>query len=229
MNKNLQIAIDGPVASGKGDIAARLAKKFGLVNIYTGAMYRMLALACLEAGVSLKDSEAVMGILSKITLDLGKPVAGSSYSYSAWLNGRDVTERIIHQDAAMGASDVSKIPQVRAFMVIKQQAMAKNRSVVMEGRDIGLRVLPKAHLKIFLTASVEERARRRQFDWQAKGYKKTLAETLEDTKNRDLQDTTRATDPLTKVADAWEIDTTELKQEEVVSRIEGELKRRGLI
>ena len=225
----IQIAIDGPVAAGKGDIAARLAKELHLAYIYTGAMYRMLALACIEQGKSAKDKEFVISLLDIVDIDLSEPEPDSGYAYRAMLDGRDVSDRIVQQDVAMGASDLSIFPEVRVFMVRKQQELAIGKRVVMEGRDIGLRVLPEAQLKIYLTASVNERALRRWKQFQSKGIDKSLEEVIEDTKRRDEQDMKRATDPLQKLDDAWELDTTGLSQEEVVGRIKDELIRRGLL
>ena len=225
----LQIAIDGPVASGKGDISARLAKELGLVYVYTGAMYRTLALACLENNVPLKDEGKVLELLAKINVDLVDPDKTSEYSYKALLDGRDVTERITHPDTSMGASDVSTLPHVRVEMVKRQQKIAQNKRVVMEGRDIGLRVLPNARLKIYLTASLSERAKRRQLQWESKGIKKTFGEVLKETRERDRQDMERSIDPLQKLPDAWELDTTRLKQEQVVTKIKEELVHRHLL
>lgn len=225
----LQIAIDGPVASGKGDIAARLAEKFGLLYIYTGAMYRALALSCIRAQISCKDEKNVLLQLATHEITMRVPDIHSSYSYCVLLGGEDVTERITHQDTAQGASDVGSIAAVRTQMVAKQQKIAENNRVVMEGRDIALRVLPHAQLKIYLTASVEARAKRRYNDWVHKGIRKSYEETLEDTKIRDLQDMTRVADPLQKVDGAWELDTTEMTQDMVVEAIEKELLRRDLL
>jgi CMP/dCMP kinase len=221
MNEPLHIAIDGPVASGKGDIASRLAQKLHLLYIYTGSMYRALALACINAGVPCHDESRVMGVLKTISIDVTPN--------TILLNGKDVRVRIMKQDVAQGASDVGVFASVRQWMVARQQEMAKGKRVVMEGRDIGLRVLPDAQLKIFLTASVEVRARRRFLQWQEKGIQKTFEETVSDTKMRDLQDTTRSVDPLQKLAGAWELDTTEMSQEEVVAVIIAELKKRKLV
>ncbi|MEK7543473.1 MAG: (d)CMP kinase [Patescibacteria group bacterium] len=229
MNTPLQIAIDGPVASGKGDIAGRLAKELQLTYIYTGAMYRMLALACIEAGISTKDIDSVCKKLQQIIISLMPPSSTSIHPFVAVLNDSDVTERIFKQDVAIGSSDVGTIPQVRQWMVARQQDMAHGKSVVMEGRDIGLRVLPNAQLKIYLTASLEERAHRRWLQFDAKGIKKTHEEVLSDTKLRDHQDTTRVTDPLQKLPDAWELDTTGMNQEDVVARIKEELIKRNLL
>lgn len=225
----LQIAIDGPVASGKGDISARLAKTFGLVYIYTGAMYRALALACIEQKISLKDKAEVLRELSEINIDLVDPDTGSDYAFKVLLDGKDVTERISHPDVSMGASDVGTIPEVRVLMVERQKKIAEGKRVVMEGRDIGLRVLPNAQLKIYLNASLEERAKRRQLQWAGKGINKTYQEVLLDTKERDKQDMGRSADPLQKLPDAWELDTTGLTQNEVVEKIKHELMRRQLL
>lgn len=224
----LQIAIDGPVAAGKGDIAARLAQSLHLVYIYTGAMYRVLALACLREGVSFKDNKKVLEVLSKVAIDFGEVDSSSKRTFTVLLSGEDVTDEILEQRVAMGASDVSLIPEVRKIMVARQQEIARGKRVVMEGRDIGLRVLPDAQLKIYLTASVEERAHRRFLQWQEKNLNKSFEETLEDTKARDLQDMSRKTDPLMKLPDAWEFDTTGLSQEQVVERIINEVNKRKL-
>ncbi len=225
----LQIAIDGPVASGKGDIAARLAKELNLLYIYTGAMYRALALACIQTGISCKDAVAVKNILRTVRIDIVQPNPTDEYPYKIVLNGNDITVRITKQDAAQGASDVGTLPFVRQWMVAGQQMLADGKAVVMEGRDIGLRVLPHASLKIYLTASQEERAKRRFREWQQRGIIKTFEETLKDTKARDLQDTTREVDPLQKLPDAWELDCTNLTQIQVVDTIKRELKKRNLL
>ncbi len=227
--KSLQIAIDGPVAAGKGDIAARLAKELHLLYIYTGAMYRMLALACIHEQVSLKDENTIMAVLGKSTIELVRPKKGSTATFIAKLNGKDVTERIMEPDAASGASDVSVFPRVRAVMVARQREMAKGQPVVMEGRDIGLRVLPNAQLKVYLTATLEERARRRYEQWKQKGIDHPIKQVIEETRLRDKQDSERATDPLQKLPDSWVLDSTDLSQEEVVDAIVGELRKRRLL
>ena len=225
----LQIAIDGPVAAGKGDVASRLAKKLHLTYIYTGAMYRMLALACINNTIVSKDHDQVLNLLTNISMDLAPPDISSQWPCRALLNGQDVTERIFSQDVAIGASDVGVIPEVRKIMVTLQQNMVQGKSVVMEGRDIGSRVLPKAQLKIFLTADLEERAKRRYLQWKQNGIDKSFTETLTDTKMRDFQDVTRKTDPLQKMPDAWELDTTNKTQDQVVDAIINELKKRQLV
>lgn len=229
MKRPLHIAIDGPVASGKGDIASRLASKLHLLYIYTGAMYRALALACINRRVSCKDEERVIEIFNMLSIDIAAPNVGSKYPYAVLLDGIDVSERINKQDTAQGASDVGIFASVRRRMVKRQQEMAKGKRVVMEGRDIGLRVLPDAQLKIYLTASVEVRARRRYLQWREKGIQKTFEETLADTEVRDLQDISRSVDPLQKLPDAWELDTTSLTQGEVVAVIMDKLKEKKLV
>lgn len=225
----LQIAIDGPVAAGKGDIAARLAKKLHLLYIYTGAMYRMLALACIQDGVSFRDEDGVFHVLEKSSIELVRPEKGSKEAFIAKLNGMDVTERIMEPDTANGASDVSVFPKVRKVMVSRQQKLADDQPVVMEGRDIGLRVLPDAQLKVFLTASLEERANRRFKQWKKKGIQISISQVIEETKSRDTQDSERVTDPLQKLPDSWVLDSTKLSQEQVVAAIVLELKKRRLV
>ncbi len=229
MSLPLQIAIDGPVAAGKGDIAARLAKDLHLTYIYTGAMYRMLALACIEKHIPLDDTKRILSRLDEIIIDLVEPNADSPYAYRALLNGRDVSERITRHDTAMGAAAVSSIPEVRTFMVKRQQELADGKPAVLEGRDIGLRVLPNAQLKIHLTASLEERSKRRWLQWKEKGIEKSLPEVIEDTMVRDTKDMTRQTDPLQKLPDAWELDTTNMTQELVIEEIKKELRKRNLL
>ena len=225
----LQIAIDGPVGAGKGDIADRIAKKFSLLYINTGAMYRMLALSCIEKGVDRKNEKEVLKLLQKTKIDLRPPKEGSDKTFIGLLDNRDVTDRLLDPDVSQGSSDVATLPEVRKHMVEMQKNMAKGKRVVMEGRDISLRVLPEAQLKIYLTASLRERAERRQKQWLLKGITKTPDEVVEETRIRDKQDMERQTDPLQKLPDAWELDTTGMTQDEVIEEIGRELKRRNLI
>ncbi len=225
--QTLQIASDGPVAAGKGDIAARLARELGLMHVYTGGFYRSLAFACNEQKVSTKDIPNVLNVLHNITIEQVKPDPGAELLYKFLVNGKDVTKEIFSQD--LGASDVAVIPEVRQFMVKRQQEISLGKPVVMEGRDIGLRVLPDAPLKIYLTASAEERARRRWKQMQTKGITRPFEEVLEETKLRDSQDMNRKTDPLKKLPDAWELDTTGMTQDQVVEAIKTELLHRNLL
>lgn len=228
MDNPIQIAIDGEVGSGKSDISNRLAKKLGMTYLYTGAMYRSLALACTREGIAFNDTGKVISLLNKYTFDLRPPSQKSTRGFSAVLNDEDVTNKLFSPLIDQGSSDVSTIPDVRKFMVTRQQEMAKGKSVVMEGRDIGLRVLPHAQLKIYLTASVEERARRRWKQNIKQHIHQSLDRVLEETQKRDKQDKTRIADPLTKVPDAWVLDTTGMSQEQVVAAIIKELKNRNV-
>ncbi|MFZ5845337.1 MAG: (d)CMP kinase [Patescibacteria group bacterium] len=229
MKKYLQIAIDGPVASGTSTVARLLAREMRITYINTGAMYRALTLACLRAGTGNSKIDRVVDLLKKTTITVEPPASHNHHAFIVRLNGEDVTDLIHAPGVSRETPKVAAIPQVRRIMVARQQELAHHRSVVMEGRDIGLRVLPGADLKIYLTASVAVRARRRWLQHQVHGGQRTLEEEIEDVKRRDLQDTTRDIDPLQKLPDAWEIDTTHLTPQEVVAKIKAELKRRKLI
>lgn len=225
----LHIAIDGPVGSGKSAISSSLAKQLGITYLYTGAMYRAVAYACITHNVDPSDKKKVLGLLSQTTIRLSPPNKESRYPVKVLLNGIDITDELFTPAVDAVTPMVSSLPAVRKEMVNLQQMLARGKSVVMEGRDIGLRVLPNAQLKIYLTATLEERANRRWLQFKEKGIQKSRAEVLEDTKLRDNQDTTRLTDPLQKLPDAWELDTTEMTQEEVVGRIKEELIKRKLL
>lgn len=225
----LHIAIDGPVGSGKSAISSSLAKQLGITYLYTGAMYRAVAYACITHNVDSSDKKKVLGLLFQTTIRLEPPNKESRYPVKVLLNGIDITDELFTPAVDAVTPMVSSLPAVRKEMVNLQQMLARGKSVVMEGRDIGLRVLPNAQLKIYLTATLEERAYRRWLQFKEKGIQKSRAEVLEDTKLRDNQDTTRLTDPLQKLSDAWELDTTGMTQEEVVGRIKEELIKRKLL
>ncbi len=229
MKQLLQIAIDGPVASGKGDIAARLAHRLNLLYINTGAMYRALALACFQHKVSLKDEKQVVALLTKTNINLIQTNPKNINSCNVFLDGQDVTDKIFTQKVANATSVISAYADVRKILVQRQKQMAKNQRVVMEGRDIGLRVLPTAQIKVFLTATLEERAKRRFKQMQKKGSTISYEQVIKDTRDRDRLDSTRSADPLQKFSDAWELDTTKMDQPEVVNAILHELKKRNLI
>lgn len=225
----LHIAIDGPVGAGKSDISSALAKNFGITYVYTGAMYRAVAYTCIRDNIDPHDEEKVLALLSHSSIILEPPNGKSTYPVKVVLNGSDVTDVLFTPTVDSATPIVSSIPGVRHAMVRLQKAQAEGKSVVMEGRDIGLRVLPDAQLKVYLVATVEERARRRHIQMRSKGVNKSYQEVLEDTKLRDRQDMTRSTDPLQKLPDAWELDTTRMTQEEVVARIKEELIKRKLL
>jgi len=230
MKKKTQIAIDGPVAAGKGTIAAILAKKLKILYIYTGAMYRALAFLANQERVDLKDEEQLLKLLKKSKMSFRKVEVDNPLGYSIFLNGEDITQKIRTSEFAWGASVVGVLPKIRKVMVEKQQALAGGKAVIMEGRDITTKVLPQASLKIYLTANQETRAKRRQKQlFQELRIKKSFNEILKETKTRDQQDTQRKVDSLTIVPDAWVIDTTNLSIDQVVARIWRRLKEQKII
>ncbi len=225
----LHIAIDGPVGSGKSAISSSLAKQIGITYLYTGAMYRAVAYACIASRVNPRDKNNVLELFSKTTIQLDLPSKKSNFPVKVILDNEDVTGKLFTPSVDEVTPIVSSLSEVRKEMVKLQRVLAQGKSVVMEGRDIGLRVLPQAQLKIYLTASLDERANRRWLQFKEKGIEKSREEVLKDTKLRDFQDTTRSTDPLQKLPDAWELDTTGMTQEEVVGRIKEELTKRKLL
>lgn len=229
MKDTLQIAIDGPVASGSSTTAAKLAEDLGITFFNTGAMYRALTLACLRQGVRPHEVRRVLEVLQKVTITVEQPSHANGRMFIVRLNSEDVTPFIHAPGVSRAVPKIAAIPEVREVMVARQQALVKGRSVVMEGRDIGLRVLPQADLKIYLTARLEKRAKRRWLQYQKKGIQKTLEAVTADIKERDVQDMSRLTDPLQKLPDAWELDTTNMNQEQVVEVIKTELRKRHLL
>jgi CMP/dCMP kinase len=222
----LQIAIDGPVGSGKSSIASQLAKRLNITYLYTGAMYRAFALWCRQHAVRIKETKEVLPLLQTFSIQMRPALPNSSRSCQVILNGEDVTELLFTPEIDLLTSDVSTLKEVRQHMVLLQQQLAEKTAVVMEGRDIGLRVLPHAPVKIYLTASVEERARRRKRQYEKQGISKTLPEVIEETKIRDHQDSTRETDPLQVLPDAWEFDTTGKTEEAVIQEILAYIKKK---
>lgn len=228
MPQGFAIAIDGPLASGKGTIAQRLSRELHGFYLYTGGMYRSVALACLQEGRDLTNPEEVIRVLAKLTLSVGE-------DHRIILNGHDVTERIAQPDAASGGSIIAVIPHVRKVLVKRQQEIAnehiaRGKVVVSEGRDTGTVVFPDAALKVYLTASQEIRARRRmsQYNKPDSGFEKML----QAVKERDERDSGRKTDPLPANPEAlgyFILDNSSLTEEETLERIKEELKRRNLI
>ena len=212
----LSVAIDGPSGAGKSTVARALAQRFHLIYVDTGAIYRTVGLAVQRAGVSSKYAEAVVALLPAMQIDIRYDGEGAQRML---LNGEDVSEEIRTPRISIYASDVSAIPAVRAFLMDMQRSMAEKHSVVMDGRDIGTVVLPHADVKVFLTASAEERARRRYLELKAKGRGDSYAEVLRDIEYRDLQDSTRAAAPLKPAADAAFIDSSKLSFEESVEAL----------
>lgn len=223
-DRPIQIAIDGPAGAGKSTIAKRLAEAFGILYLDTGAMYRAVGLKALMTGRDPWDREAVTGLLQDIDID----ITHEDGQQHIWLDGEDVSRAIRTPEAGMAASAVAVIPAVRIRMVKMQQDIARNRAVVMDGRDIGTYVLPDAPYKFFLTASVEERARRRCLDHKAQGKVVPLAEMIEEIEKRDQNDSGRAFAPLRQADDAVRIDSTGKSIEEVIAEIIAHIRANAL-
>jgi cytidylate kinase len=207
MKQKISVAIDGPSGAGKSTVAKALAKQFGLVYVDTGAIYRTVGLAVQKADVSSKDAEAVIALLPGLVIDIAYDSAGTQRML---LGGEDVSDEIRTPRSSIYASDVSAIPEVRAFLMDMQRSMADKYSVVMDGRDIGTVVLPHADIKVFLTASASERARRRWLELQQRGSEASYDEVLRDIEYRDKQDSSRAAAPLKPAEDAVLIDNSDL-------------------
>ena len=211
MNGHYAIAIDGPSGAGKSTIARAAAKRFGFIYVDTGAIYRTVGLAAYRGGIDRRDASAVEALLPQLEIAMRYTDAGEQHMY---LNGEDVTALIREPEISICASDVAALPVVRAFLMELQRRMARENSVIMDGRDIGTVVLPDAEVKIFLTASAEARARRRLLELEQKGMKQSFDEVLRDIKYRDEQDSHRAAAPLKKAEDAIAVDTSELSFDE---------------
>jgi cytidylate kinase len=216
VSRRPSIAIDGPVAAGKSTIARAVAARLGYTYVDTGAMYRALAWAARERNIGPQDAARVVALLDQTQIRLSPRPGGGN---EVLVDGRRVTADIRGQDIGQLASQLSEIPAVRRRMVALQREMAKDGGVVMEGRDIQTVVLPDAEVKVFLTASVEERARRRHLELQQRGFESDYESVLREIQERDHRDSTRADSPLRAAPDAVQLDTTGLTQEEVISRV----------
>ncbi len=209
--RNFIMAIDGPAGSGKSTIAKILAERHSLTYLDTGAMYRMVALYFLENNVDLDNDAEVRINLAKIVLDIDKN--------RFMMNGKDVSEEIRTPRVSGLVSFVARIKRVRERLVELQREISYGKNVVLDGRDIGTVVFPNADLKIFLVASPEERAKRRLKEYGEKGVKEDYESVLNNIKERDLIDSTRAESPLKKAEDAVEIDTSFMTIDEVTEEI----------
>ncbi len=214
--KRINIAIDGPAGAGKSSVSKACAAEWGLVYIDTGAMYRSAALYAIENGTPITE-EAVRPHLDQIRIDM-KYVDGVQRIY---LNGKDVTARIREADVSRGASDIAVIPAVRLKLVELQRMLAKNNAVIMDGRDIGTYVLPDADLKIYLTASVDVRAKRRLEEIAQKGMHEDLEKVKKEIEYRDKNDSEREFAPLRRAADAILVDSSGMTFDQVVAHISG--------
>ena len=211
-SKPFSIAIDGPAGAGKSTMAKALAKELGAMYLDTGAMYRAFGLYMLRKN-AVNDKAAVARDVEDVDIDV-RFVDGAQRLY---LSGEDVTSAIREPEVSMAASTVSAVPEVRQRMVALQRKIAEGQNVVMDGRDIGTKVLPGATLKIYLTASAEERARRRCAELAEKGMPEPYEQVLQDMIRRDYQDTHRAASPLQPAEDSVHVDSSKLTIEETVT------------
>lgn len=212
--KKFNVAIDGPAGAGKSSISKAVAKKLGCIYVDTGAMYRACALYAIENNIPI-TAEGLENELDNIKIGIKYAEDGQRI----YLGDVDVSGRIREPDVSIGASDIAVIPAVRLKLVDMQRELAKTNNVVMDGRDIGTYVLPDAEVKIFLTASVDERARRRVLEMEQKGQTADFETVKKDMAYRDKNDSEREFAPLKQAEDAVLLDTTELTFDEVVAAV----------
>ena len=210
MKKHFSIAIDGPGGAGKSTLAKAVAKKLNILHVDTGAIYRTIGYAAFSRGLDAKDESQIAPLLKEIQIDIAFDETGAQ----KLLDGKDVSTEIRLPEISMYASNVSALPCVRAYLLEMQRDIALRRSVIMDGRDIGTVVLPDADLKIYLTASAEERARRRCLELSERGTPKAYEEVLREINERDYQDMHRDIAPLREAEDAVRLDTSKLNFEE---------------
>ena len=209
------IAIDGPAGAGKSTVAREVAEKLGYLYLDTGAMYRVIALEAIRQNVSFED-ERLTQLAAKTVIDFRLGLKGERLVFS---NNVNVTEAIRSPEVTKLVSRIAAVPGVRSELVAQQRQIGNRKAVVLDGRDIGTVVFPDAEVKIFLTASVEERARRRWLELTQKGSPAVLTEIAADISARDQADMTRATSPLVQAKDAYFLDSSKLSPEEVVNAI----------
>lgn len=209
------IAIDGPAGAGKSTIAKIVAKELGFIYVDTGAMYRTLALACFRDGIDTSDEAAVVAKCESVEVTLGY----EDGTQKVYLNGEDVSAEIRREEIGNLTSSIAVYPGVRKILVALQKDLAAKNDVVMDGRDIGTAVLPNANLKIYLTASVETRAKRRYDELVEKGQTCDLKEIEKDIEDRDYRDMNREVSPLSQADDAVLVDSSDMTIDEVVAKI----------
>ncbi|HKU22316.1 MAG TPA: (d)CMP kinase [Terriglobales bacterium] len=215
-NQKLTIAIDGPAGAGKSTIAARLARKLGYVNLESGAMYRALALKAIRNDISFDDEPALLALAQRSKIRLEPTREGNR----VFLDGMDVSQRIREQDVTNAASRVSIHPSVRQWMVERQRELGAGGGVIMEGRDIGTKVFPRAEVKVFLDAHLEVRQQRRVLQRAEKGLQVEPQRIAAELQERDLRDRTRTASPLVPADDAVIIDSSQLSIDQVVDKVE---------
>jgi cytidylate kinase len=214
-NSPLVVAIDGPAGAGKSTVAARIAARFGLLNLESGAMYRAFALKAIQTDRDVDDREELGRLAERTRIRLLPAPLGNK----VFLDDVEVTKRIREADVTAAASRVSVHPGIRAWMVSMQRQLGASRGIVMEGRDIGTKVFPGAQVKIFLDAAAEVRGQRR-YQQNGPSTARAAESVLEELRERDKRDRTRAESPLRAAEDAVIIDSTELSLDEVVARVE---------
>ncbi|WP_343753739.1 (d)CMP kinase [Lentibacillus halophilus] len=213
--KGIRVAIDGPAAAGKSTVAKIVAEKSSFIYIDTGAMYRALTWKVLQNRISPEDSQSIVDLLAKTDIDLEQGKSGQRVR----VDGDDVTEAIRTEQVTGSVSHIAKHPNVREQMVQRQRKLANKHDIVMDGRDIGTHVIPNAEVKVFLKASVEERARRRYDENMQKGLTTDFETLKNEIEERDRIDSNRETAPLVKADDAIALDTTDLTIDDVASSI----------
>ena len=211
MSQTISVAIDGPSGAGKSTLARAVAKRLGYLYVDTGAIYRTIGYHIWKAGIDPKDGAAVAAELPQLRVELRH---GADGLQRMSLNGEDVTDAIRLPEVSRYASDVSAHPAVRSYLLEMQRALAREHSVIMDGRDIGTVVLPQAQVKVFLTASAEARAERRMRELEQRGTPQPLEQVLAEIRQRDYNDSHRAAAPLRQAEDAELLDTTELNFQE---------------
>ena len=221
MKKHFTIALDGPGGAGKSSLAKAVAKDLNILHVDTGAIYRTIGYAAFSRGLDAKDESQIAPLLKEIQIDM-------AFDENSGQKMLDVSTEIRLPEISMYASNVSALPCVRAYLLEMQRDIARKRSVIMDGRDIGTVVLPDADLKIYLTASAEERARRRCLELSERGTPKAYEEVLREINERDYQDMHRDIAPLREAEDAVRLDTSKLSFEEseqaLLSLIQEKLK-----
>lgn len=222
--KHVSIAIDGPAGAGKSTMARAVAKDLGFVYVDTGAIYRTVGYYIQMCGIGPRDADGVTRLIDEVNIEIQYPEDGLQHMI---LNGKDVTGEIRTPEMSDYASKLSTLQVVRDFLLDVQRDLAKKHNVVMDGRDIGTVVLPRADVKIFLTASAEVRAQRRLLEFQAKGdQKSTFASALQDIKQRDERDSNREIAPLKRAADAYLLDTSDLSIDQAVVAMKEIIEKR---
>lgn len=219
------IAIDGPAGSGKSSTAKLVAQRLGALHLDTGAMYRAVTLKCLREGIAYTDTDALAECVKHTSITF----TGILPDMKVRMDGEDITEAVRSDEVTKNVSDYCRPKVVRDELVKLQRTMAVSAKVVCEGRDIGTVVFPDAELKFFMVASVEERARRRQRDFEKIGVTKSIEALVDEIKARDTKDSTRDISPLYKAGDAEELDTTNMTLEEQVDYIVNKAKTSGFM